>query len=153
MEGAALNVMKKRSIMFPERQLEELELLAARRRITFSDLVRELVTQQLDHAVASHSLNPMIDALHAVLPSYIRPLHDFVASTRYDSIVARELASAAALAALLATGRPQKEAYDILRATQSKAAKTASRRMRDKLGQVLAEAEVGPDASSRTETE
>lgn len=115
----------------PKALKNALKEAAAAQGITESELIRELLQRGLRKKHSAHAVDPLTEALHVVLPRYLRPLHDLVASARYDAIVAREMAQAAALAALMGTGRTADEARIIVQNTMGKAVKTAARRMRE----------------------
>ena len=109
----------------------KLATAAAAQGMSESEFLRDLLEKGLRKKSAAHAADPLVEALHAVLPRYLRLLHDLVASARYDTVIAREMAQAAAFAAVLATDRTPDEARAIVQTTLGKAAKTAARRMHE----------------------
>lgn len=103
--------------------------LAGREGLAESVVVRDLLSAAVRKRIGAHAADPLQEALHAVLPKYFKSLHDLVAAARYDAVMARELATSAAFAALLATGRSESQAREILNNTVGRATKVAARRM------------------------
>lgn len=129
---------------------EKVRKMAAAEGVYESEWVREALENAVRKKTGGHAADPLTQTLHAVLPRYFQRLHDLVASARYDAIVAREMAQAAALAALLATGRDPEEARRLVQNTLGRATKTASRRMRERLTDLTQEASEGNADESAT---
>lgn len=119
-------------VRVPQSLHDQLTKGAAAEGVDLSIFVRDLLSMAIRRKMGAHVTDPLIEALHTVLPRYMQPLHDFVAATRFDAVVAREMAAAAALAAMLATGRSQNEARELVHTTMSRAVKVAGRRVRER---------------------
>lgn len=119
------------SVRVPPAMRQSIQDLAAAEGISESEMIRVLLQRALRRRAAAHASDPLVEVLHAVLPKYFRNLHNLVAAARYDAVIAREMATGAALAALLATGRTEDQARQIVQATLGRAIKTAAKRMQE----------------------
>lgn len=120
------------TVRFPRSLADQIRREAARQRVDVSVLIRDLVRQGIQGSAASGVQAPLIEALHSVLPAYVGPLAEAVVAARFDAVLARELAQAAAYAALLAQpAMTQERAREIVTNTLGQAIKVAKRRVRE----------------------
>jgi len=123
---------KRITVRFPRSLADQLRREAERQGLDVSSLIRDLVRQSLQDRAAAGAQAPLVAALHAVLPSYFGPLVDAVVAARFDAVVAREMAQAATMAALLSQdGMTPDRARELVTNTLGQAVKVAKRRVRE----------------------
>lgn len=133
------------TVRFPEPLAQQLRREAERQRLDVSALIRDYVARGLRERTEQAAYAPLVEALHLVLPAYLDPLVSAVVATRFDAIVARELAQGAALASLLAQPAMTPErARELVTNTLGQAIKVAKKRVREIPELILAKKDGDP---------
>lgn len=120
------------TVRFPSDTVKKLQKMAATQNTDVSVLVRDFVNQGLERKASAAAQAPLIQALHDVLPGYFEPLAEAVVATRFDTVMAREMATASVNAVLMYEGElTPEQARELLLNTKGQAVKTAQRRVRE----------------------
>lgn len=126
-------------IGFPPEELAMVRQVAAGKRTTLAALVRQLVREGPERSAANLAASQVAD----VVERRLEPVMDLLAATRFDAVVARELAAAAARAALIASGYTPDEARKQIDAVLARSAKIAGQRVQQPFREVLQEVNRG----------
>jgi hypothetical protein len=121
------------TLRIPVVLLNGIEQMAARANVPVAVIARDLLQKGVTDKASAAAQAPLIEALHAVLPSYFGPLAEAVVAARFDAVMAGEMAQAAAMSSLLnQDGMTVDRAREVLTNTKGQAAKVAKRRVREK---------------------